>query len=70
MSPTERRAMSKVDGKPPRSWREIAQLTSQEHDPQRVLELARQLIRALDAESNRRMAQSGDNLKINDNGAA
>jgi len=55
--------MSQVDVKPPCSWREIAQFAAQEHNPQRVLELARKLIRALNAESNRRPARSGTNLK-------
>jgi len=57
--------MSQVDVKPPRSWREIAQFAAQEQNPQRVLELARELIRALDAQSNRRLAQSGNNRKPN-----
>lgn len=52
--------MSQVDVKPPLSWREIAELAAKEHNPQRVLELAQQLIRALDAESNRRMGNVGD----------
>lgn len=62
--------MPQADSKAPLSWREIAQRTAQEQNPQRVLELAQQLIRALDAESNRRMAQSGNNLKSNEKGAA
>ena len=55
--------MSQVDVKPPRSWRDIAQLAAQEQNPQRVLELARELIRALDAESNRRLAQFANDRK-------
>jgi len=65
--------MSQVDVKPSRSWREIARLTAQEQNPHRVLELAQELIRAIDAESNRRMAQSGSspqNSNENEKGAA
>ena len=62
--------MSQADLKPPRSWREIARLTAQEQNPQRVLELAQELIRALDIESNRRMTESGKDLKANEKGAA
>lgn len=55
------------DPKPPRketgtarvdrtlNWRELAQATATEQDPTRVLERARELIRALDAESQERM---------------
>ncbi len=55
------------DPKPPRkesgttrvdrtlNWRELAQATATEQDPSRVLERARELIRALDAESQERL---------------
>jgi len=36
-------------------WRELAQAAATEQDPTKVLERARQLIRALDAESQERM---------------
>jgi hypothetical protein len=38
-----------------RPWREIAKQASEEHDPNRALELAQELIHALDAESRKRM---------------
>jgi hypothetical protein len=63
--------MSEVDVKPPRSWREIAWLTAQEQNPQRVRELAQELIRALDAENNRRMPGYGKSIQTaNEKGAA
>ena len=45
------------------SWRELARLTAYERDPQKFLELAQQLIRALDAESNKRMVANRENEK-------
>ncbi len=47
--------MSNVDVKPSRDWRDIARLAANEQDPQKVLTLAQELIRALDMESDRRM---------------
>ena len=41
-----------------RSWRELAQATAEEQDPSKVVRRARELIRALDSESDRRMEQS------------
>ena len=38
-----------------RSWREIAKQTSEENEPDKNLELAQELIRALDPESRKRM---------------
>ena len=38
-----------------RPWREIAKQASEEHDPNKALELAQELIHALDAESRKRM---------------
>jgi len=43
--------------KPTRSWREVAQLVLQEHDHEKAIELAEELIRALDRESRQRTAQ-------------
>jgi len=43
--------MPQDDVKPLRSWRELAKLTAEEHDPDKALELAQQLIQALDAQS-------------------
>jgi hypothetical protein len=41
--------------KPIRPWREIAALAAKEDDHEKAMELVQELIRALDAESNRRM---------------
>lgn len=49
--------MSRVDVKPSRSWREIAQLAANEQNPQKVLQLAQELIRALDLESDEQMGK-------------
>jgi len=49
--------MPQDDVKPLRSWRELAKLTAEEHDPDKALELAQQLIQALDAQSRKRMDQ-------------
>jgi len=40
---------------PPRSWRELAALVAEEEDPQKILLLAQEMLRALDAESNKHM---------------
>ena len=48
--------MSNSDVKPP-SWRTIAEQASKEKDPDKTLELAENLIRALDAESRARMRE-------------
>ena len=40
---------------PPRSWRELAALVAEEEDPQKILLLAKEMIRALDAESSKHM---------------
>jgi len=58
--------MSKPDMTPLPSWREIARRASEEHDPNKALELAEQLIRALDKESRRRM----DGINTERKGAA
>jgi len=47
--------MSQVDMEPPRNWREIAALVAKEEDPQKILLLAQEMIRALDAESSKHM---------------
>lgn len=47
--------MSQGDMKPTRSWRELAALVAEEEDPQKILLLAREMIRALDAESSKHM---------------
>jgi len=53
-----------------RPWREIAKQASEEHDINKALELAQELIRALDAESNRRMEQVSAADKARERGAA
>ena len=45
------------DVKPLRPWREIAGQAAEQSDPDKTLDLAQELIRALDAESNKRMGQ-------------
>jgi hypothetical protein len=63
--------MSQTNSKPTRSWREIAQLAASEHDPQRVLQLAQELVRALDAESDKRMQKVAEtNKAAHEKGAA
>jgi hypothetical protein len=52
-----------TESAPIRPWRKIARETAKEHDPHKELELAQELIRALDAESMHRMEQS----KLDDN---
>ena len=46
---------STIDMKPFRSWREIAKQAAEEHDPDKVLQLAQELVRALDRETSERM---------------
>jgi len=43
--------------KPTRSWREVAQLVLQEHDHEKAIELAEELIRALGAGTMCRMEE-------------
>jgi hypothetical protein len=62
--------MSQGDVKPPRSWRDIAQQVAKEDNPDAAVELAEELIRALDAESRKRMAQITPEDKANEKGAA
>lgn len=47
--------MSQGDREPPRTWRQLAALVAEEQDPQKILLLAQEIIRALDAESSRHM---------------
>lgn len=47
--------MSNQDMTPLRSWREIAKQAAEEHDPNNVLQLAQELIRALDRETSERV---------------
>lgn len=45
------------DVKSLRSWQELAKLTAEQKDPAKVLELAQELIRALDEERRKSMDQ-------------
>jgi len=47
--------MSQGDMEPQRTWRELAALVAEEEDPQKILLLAQEMIRALDAESSKHM---------------
>jgi hypothetical protein len=51
--PRKETQRSRTHGPP--NWRDLAQAAATEHDPAKVLERARELIRALDAESQERM---------------
>ncbi len=53
-----------------RPWREIAKQASEEHDLHKALELAEELIHALDAESRKRMEGMSANDKASETGAA
>ena len=55
--------MPQDDVKPLPSWREIAKQASEEHDPNKALELAQELIRTLDRESMKRMDAGGTKQK-------
>ena len=46
-APESRPFMSKTDVKPLRPWRELAKKTAEEHDPNKVVKLAQELIRSL-----------------------
>jgi hypothetical protein len=52
-SPRKETQGSRTNGPP--NWRDLAQAAATEQDPAKVLERARELIRALDAESQERM---------------
>jgi len=58
--------MSNSDMTPLPSWREIALQAAEQKDPNKALQLAEELIRALDRESRRRM----DEIKAEEKGAA
>ena len=53
-----------------RPWREIANQVSEEHDPNKALELAQELIHALDAESRKHMEHVSVEDKVKEKGAA
>jgi len=62
--------MSKDDVKSLRSWHEIAKQVSEEDDPNRILELAEELIRALDSQSRKIMDEITPDEKVRKKGAA
>lgn len=47
---------------PVRSWQKVAALTAEERDPQKVLDLARELIRLLDEEDENRLQRPKQDL--------
>lgn len=62
--------MSHDDMNPLRDWRQIAALTAREEDPNKVLDLARELIRLLDRESSQRFDSIQPANKTREKGAA
>lgn len=62
--------MSQSDMKPTRNWREIAARVAAENDSKKVLDLAQELIRTLDAETSTRLEQVTVDDKTGEDGAA
>ena len=62
--------MSTSELKPTRRWREIARQVLLEQDHEKALELAEELIRALDAESSQRMDGIDADQKVRSAGRA
>lgn len=62
--------MSQSDMKPARNWREIAARVAVEKDSKKVLDLAQELIRTLDAETSTRLEQVTVDDKTREDGAA
>jgi len=62
--------MPQDHAKPIPDWREIASLVSAESDPNRVLELAKSLINALDESSERHLEKVTPESKMREPGAA
>jgi hypothetical protein len=61
--------MSQDDVKSIRNWKEVAPPVAKEDNPTRMMELAKELIRLLDAESNKRFDQVAPE-KAHEHGAA
>ena len=62
--------MSQADVKPVLDWQEIAARVAAEKDPDRVINLARELIEALDKRTNELLAKVPPNSKMPEQGAA
>ena len=62
--------MSQADVKPVLDWQEIAARVAAEKDPERVINLARELIDALDKRTNELLAKVPPNSKMPEQGAA
>jgi hypothetical protein len=62
--------VSKADVRPDLDWREIASRVAAETNRDNALKLAKELIRALDDNSNRRLEQVTAESKMRDQGAA
>ena len=62
--------MSKDDVKPMQNWREIAARVAAETDPNKVADLAKELITALDKDSNRDLEQVTPKSKRREKDAA
>lgn len=62
--------MSKDDMKPDLDWREIAPRVAKETNRDNALKLAKELIRALDDNSNRRLERVTSESKMREPGAA
>lgn len=62
--------MSQADVKPVLDWQEIAARVAAEKDPDRVINLARELIEALDKRTNALLAKVPPNSKLPEQGAA
>ena len=60
---SERSSSCQGDSKQPRNWRDIAKEAGTENDPNRVLKLAHELIRALDVESNKHVGHHTPSTK-------
>jgi phage terminase Nu1 subunit (DNA packaging protein) len=62
--------MSQADVKPIQNWQEIAARVAAETDPNKVADLAKELITALDKRSNRRFEEVTPESKTLEKGAA
>ena len=62
--------MSQPDMKPVPDWQEIAARVAAEKDPERIVSLARELIKALDKRTNALLAKVPPESKLPEHGAA
>lgn len=56
--------MSRQNRQPSRDWKSVAALVAEETDPEKVLELARELISALDENSSLALGQLAPESKL------